>query len=156
MFKLNRKIEYALIALKHMNGKRPGELTSAKEVAETYHGSFDVVARVMQVMAQSGILRAEQGALGGYQILKDLSRVSLFELGSVLLGPVKLVKCLDGQDACGIEKTCNIMNPIVSLNQRLDNFYKGVSVLDILSSSDTGSRLNGARSKTEIQAEVRS
>ena len=80
MNKINRKVEYALIALKHMRGKAPGELTSAKEISSIYGSPFDVTARVMQVLTQKNILRSEQGAHGGYQITKDLNRVSVYDL----------------------------------------------------------------------------
>src|SRR3954462_3369914 len=93
MFKINRKIEYALIALKHMSLKAPGQLTSAKEICDIYHTPFDPTARVLQIMAQHEILRAEQGAHGGYQILKDLSKVTLYELTEMIEGPMTIVNC---------------------------------------------------------------
>lgn len=52
MNKLNRKVEYALMALKFMSSKVPGELTSTKEVVESTGCPFDATARVMQQMAQ--------------------------------------------------------------------------------------------------------
>ena len=36
MLKLTRKVEYALIALRHMQALKPRKLTSAKEIAEAY------------------------------------------------------------------------------------------------------------------------
>ena len=72
MNKLGRKLEYSLMALKHMSLKGPGELTSAKEVADRYRTPFDATARVMQMMAARGLLRSEQGAQGGYQLSREL------------------------------------------------------------------------------------
>ena len=123
MFKLNRKVEFALIALKYMSIKRPGELTTAKEVSDHFHCSFDTTARVMQVLAQKGYLHAEHGVNGGYQIVKDLAKISLYDLSLSLLGPTKLVRCLEktGGGRCAVEKNCNILSPLLNINQRLND-----------------------------------
>jgi len=133
MNKINRKLEYALMALKHMSGKIPGELTSAKEVSDSYHTPFDATARVMQQMAQKGgILRAEYGVNGGYQITKDLAKISIHDLVEIIEGPTALVKCLHKEAPCEIQGTCNIVSPITNLNQKLTEFYKGVSLKELL------------------------
>ncbi|HEX7675565.1 MAG TPA: Rrf2 family transcriptional regulator [Bdellovibrio sp.] len=133
MNKINRKLEYALMALKYMSQKIPGELTSAKEVSDSFHTPFDATARVMQQMAQKGgILRAEYGANGGYQITKDLAKVSIHDLVEIIEGPTALVKCLHKEEPCEIQKTCNIVSPITNLNLKLTEFYKSVSLKDLL------------------------
>lgn len=133
MNKINRKLEYALMALKYMSQKIPGELTSAKEVSEAFHTPFDATARVMQQMAQKGgFLRAEYGANGGYQITKDLAKVSIHDLVEVIEGPTALVKCLHKEAPCEIQGTCNIVSPITNLNHKLTDFYKSVSLKDLL------------------------
>jgi Rrf2 family nitric oxide-sensitive transcriptional repressor len=133
MNKINRKLEYALMALKHMSQKIPGELTTAKEVSESFKTSFDVTARVMQQMAQKGgILRAEYGANGGYQITKDLAKVSIHNLMEIVEGPSAIVKCLHNEGPCEIQETCNIVSPLNSLNEKLNDFYKSVSLKELL------------------------
>ena len=138
MNKINRKFEYALIALKHMRAKAPGELTTAKEVCESYGSPFDATARALQTLAQRGVLKSEQGAHGGYAISRDLSRVSVYELMEMILGPMGLAKCLnvdestDGENACEIRLRCNIVSSMASLNRRLAEFYRGLSVSEIL------------------------
>ena len=132
MNKLNRKLEYSLMALKHMSQKRPGELSTAKEIAESYSAPFDATARVMQLMAQSGLLRSEQGANGGYQITKDLSRTSLQELMDVIQGPTKIARCMHKQEPCELKSSCNIISPINNLNQKLNQFYQGLTLRDLL------------------------
>lgn len=120
------------MALKHMSQKKVGELTSAKEVADSYHAPFDATAKVMQLMAQKGFLRAEYGSSGGYQITKDLSQVSLLDLIEVIQGPARIAKCLHKKEPCEIEKNCNIISPVTQLNRKLNDFYQGVSVQELL------------------------
>jgi Rrf2 family protein len=132
MNKVHRKMEYSLIALKHMVNKKPGELTSAKEVADTYRSPFDVTARVMQTLAQKGVLKSEQGAHGGYLIQKDLAKLSVLELIEILNGPNKIVKCQTDRDGCEMVDHCNIISPINTLHAKLNHFYQSLNVKDLL------------------------
>lgn len=137
MKKLNRKLEYSLIALRHMSHKRPGELTTAKEVSDAFQTPFDATARVMQIMAQNGLLKSEQGAFGGYQITRDLAKITLDDLISIIEGPTKIAKCMHKAEPCEIQSNCNIISPIHNLNQKLTEFYKSVSLKELL--------INGSR-----------
>ncbi len=128
MNRLNRKIEYALMALKVMADKRPGELTSAKEIVEKTGCPFDATARVLQQMTQKAILRSEQGAYGGYALVRDLQRFSVLELMEIIIGPLALARCLGIEDDCEIKDRCNILGPITALNRRVSEFYSQVSV----------------------------
>ena len=132
MQRLNRKIEYALMALKVMASKKAGELTSAKEIVECTGGPFDATARVLQQLAQRSILKSEQGAHGGYVLIRDLTRVSMHELTETILGPRALAKCLHDDAGCGLKAKCNIMSPVAILNRRLTEFYQGLTVGEIL------------------------
>lgn len=132
MNRLNRKIEYALMALKHMSTKRPGQLTSAKEVVEVTGGPFDATARVMQLMAQHGLLKSEHGAHGGYAIIKDLAKISFLELMELVLGSFEVVKCVHNPAACDLRDSCNVHSPMNLLNEKLLSFYQSVSIADLL------------------------
>lgn len=146
MYRINRKIEYALMALKQMSLKMPGELTTAKEVSDRLKTPFDATARVMQIMASKGLLRSEHGATGGYQITKDLAKVNLYDLVEMIEGPQSLVKCIQDspEDVCEMQKTCNIATPLALLNQKMNEFYRGVNIRDLLGepSSKTPRRQN--------------
>lgn len=152
MNKLNRKLEYSLMALKHMSQKIPGELTTAKEVADAYHTPFDASARVMQQLAQKGFLKSEQGAFGGYQIIQDLGKLTLYDLMEVVSGPIGVVKCTNKED-CDIQSTCNIVSPIQILNQKMAAFYKGISLKELLLESPTTSNGRGMKKKTLPEGE---
>lgn len=133
MFKINRKVEYALIALKHMSNKAPGQLTSAKEICDIYHTPFDPTSRVLQIMTQDEILRAEQGAHGGYQILKDLSKVTLKNLSDIIVGPIEIVSCFHGNYShCELTNSCSVIGPLLNLNEKISELFETINVADLL------------------------
>jgi Rrf2 family nitric oxide-sensitive transcriptional repressor len=141
MFKINRKLEYALMALKYMDAKHPGELTSVKEICDRHKAPFDVTARVLQVLSQQGIVKAEHGSHGGYQIIKDLAKMSLLELTEVILGPVQFADCLH-EDAAGCAMTadCNVISPIMHLNERLKHLYTDISIRELIGVQHPGEK----------------
>jgi Rrf2 family protein len=132
MKRLNRKVEYALMGLKIMAQKRPGELTSAKEIVKATGSPFDATARVLQQLAQKKILRSEQGAHGGYVVIRDLAKVSLYELMELILGPMAVAKCISEQSGCELRESCNIVSPVSILNRKVVEFYQGVTVGELL------------------------
>jgi len=141
MFKINRKLEYALISLRHMSAKAPGQLTSAKEICDIYNTPFDPTSRVLQIMAQHQIVRAEQGAHGGYQILKDLSKVSLQDLTQMIEGPLEIVNCFHGNYShCDITASCNVISPMLNLNERIAGFFKNINVQELIQSRNQGEK----------------
>lgn len=133
MNKINRKVEYALMALKHMGHKVPGELTSVKEICQVYGCPFDATSRVLQALVQKSILQSEQGAHGGYRVSRDLKKVSLYELMEVVLGPVEIAKCIQSSDTkCELIESCQIFSPIHLLNEKLIQFYKSLNLFELL------------------------
>jgi Rrf2 family transcriptional regulator, nitric oxide-sensitive transcriptional repressor len=120
------------MALRHMAAKYQGELTTAKEVSDSYKTPFDVTSKVMQTMAQNGLLKSEQGAHGGYLVLKDLSKVSLYELIQMVEGPVAIVKCLQQGPVCELSSSCNIISPVNVLNERIVDFYSNLPILELI------------------------
>lgn len=142
MNKMNRKVEYALMALKVMSGKGQGKLTTAKEVVEVTGCPFDATARVMQQMSSQGLLKSEQGAHGGYQIMRDLSKVSVHDLVEIVLGETHIVKCLHEEEegACELVKKCNMQSPLTELDRKIKEFYRSVSLKEVLRVRDHGVR----------------
>jgi len=135
MIKLNRKLEYALIALKHMSKKEAtnaGTLTSAKEITLHYMVPFDVVSRVLQILNQHGIVKSTQGVQGGYHLLKNLDDVSLNDLIEMIEGPLQLVKCMGDDHECEIKSSCNIISPVQVLNHKIGDFYKTIKISDLV------------------------
>ncbi|WP_409478451.1 RrF2 family transcriptional regulator [Pseudobdellovibrio sp. HCB154] len=133
--KLNKKVEYALMALKHFSELDHQEGTvqatvSAKDIAEANHSPAEVTARVLQTLSSHGILKAEYGLHGGYRLAKDLSKVSVYDLVTIVDGSTNLAKCISDKE-CDLLKNCTIVSPVENLNKKVQDFYKSISVEEV-------------------------
>src|SRR5262249_25457325 len=81
MFKLSKKADYGLIAVKHLATHRRGDhACSANEVADEYGISTTLMAKVLQRLAKEGLVVAKHGSTGGYQLSKDPSQISALDV----------------------------------------------------------------------------
>ena len=140
MLKINRKFEYAFVALTYMNGKNPGQLTTAKEICDKYKTPFDPTARVLQIMAQNNILKALQGAKGGYLLIRDISKISLKELSDMIVGPLEIANCIQGAHSeCTHSDNCLIIAPMLVLNKKLERFFETIMITDLINNKNSTS-----------------
>lgn len=134
MFKVSRQVEYALLALKHMQRLDPDQVVPVRELCRVQRLPFDVISRALQRLAKHDIVHATRGATGGYHIVGDLHRLSLYDLVTIVDGAVEVVPCLSGPGRCkcGTLDNCDIASPMVQLNARLIAFFKTISLLELL------------------------
>ena len=66
MFKLSKKADYGLIAVKHLATHRNAHACSANEISEEYGISTTLMAKVLQKLARQGLVAAKHGSSGGY------------------------------------------------------------------------------------------
>lgn len=132
MIKINRKVEYALMCLKHMVDKGAGELTSAREICDLYHTPFDTVSKVMQMMNTAGILHSVKGVKGGYTLAKTLSEITYIELSEVIEGKSFEMKCESSDGPCELMKNCNIISPVQKINLQIAGMLKEMTLDQLL------------------------
>ncbi|HPN55889.1 MAG TPA: Rrf2 family transcriptional regulator [Candidatus Omnitrophota bacterium] len=130
MFKINKKIEYALLSLNYMRRKEAGQLTSAKEISSVFNIPFAPTARVLQIMAQNGVLQASQGVHGGYRLKKKLSEISLGDLNNIIAGPIQIASCSKHAGACNLTSLCAMTGSMNALNSKVQNLFNTVILED--------------------------
>ncbi len=130
MLKITRKVEYALIALRHMQLKQSEELTSTKEIATRYGVPQQLLAKTLQHMARDGILEAVQGSAGGYRVATNLDKISMKDFFEKLEGPLGIMDCYFDSDCIQIG-SCNIRVPIQRINDNMRNLFSQMSVQEV-------------------------
>jgi Rrf2 family protein len=151
MLKINKKVEYALLALKFMSDKAHTRqhkneasglvcdqitLTSAREICDEFNTPFDTTAKVMQLMNNHEILKSVKGIKGGYSLNKDLSEITYMNLVRLIEGKEVGRVCVTTKGTCELFGKCNIVTPIELLNRKLNLFLETLSLADLLQGAD--------------------
>jgi Rrf2 family protein len=139
MLCMSKKTEYALVALAHLAGQA-GRVASAREIATAHGLPAALLINILKNLQSHGLLRSTRGVKGGYQIDRDLSSLSLYEL-------IAIVDCagegVEGDCGC-LEHTGDVTRdlernrvasphgPVQALQFKLVWFLKEVRVADLV------------------------
>jgi Rrf2 family protein len=169
MIKLNRTTEYGLMALRHMSRKRT-EVTSAREIADSYGLPFEITAKTLQRLKDTGLIQSAQGARGGYTLSRELTDVTLAEFLHLMEGPQAVVACAslgdptdpeslsatNAKGPCEYNGRCEIKHLMSDLNQRVYGFLSGIRLAelasDVVSIQPVSSNLDGSEVVLEKRA----
>ena len=134
MLKLTKKADYGLIALKHLAVNAAHGVASAKEIAECYQIPLPLLAKVLQKLNKSGLLRSEQGTNGGYRLGRDPREISTLDAIRTIDGPIILTHCFTEHGAsggCNQSVTCTVREPLRKVHEGILNLLGGISIWDL-------------------------
>src|ERR1700730_6372714 len=128
MFKLSKKADYGLIAVKHLATRRGVHACSANEISEEYGISSTLMAKVLQKLARHGVVAAKHGSSGGYQLAKHPSQISARDVISAIDGPVLITSCVTSHGNCDATERCSVKEPLRRVNESILNVLSAVSI----------------------------
>jgi Rrf2 family protein len=142
MIRFSRMADYGVLLLGHFV-RHEDAMSSASELAETYHMPRGVVANLLKAFCKAGLLESRRGLHGGYRLARPGTEISLLEVLSVIDGPVQLIDCavLDvtggGTNAasCGYEDVCPSRSPMRAVNQRIIDLLEGITLAELMHTS---------------------
>ena len=131
MFKLSKKADYGLIAMKHLAIRRDEQACSASEIAEEYGISATLMAKVLQKLAKQGLVAAKHGSSGGYQLAKEPGRISALEVLTAIDGPVLITSCVTSHGNCDATDRCSIKEPLQRVNESILGVLSMVTIAQL-------------------------
>mgnify|MGYP000660377688 CR=1 FL=1 len=93
MLKITRKVEYALIALRHLQQNKEGVLSSSKEIASQHDIPKELLAKILQLLVKNKILISIKGPAGGYKLAMDPTKINMTKFFEIMEGPVGIMDC---------------------------------------------------------------
>mgnify|MGYP001169987697 FL=1 len=135
MFQLSKKVEYGLIAIRHMAAGSPGQIHTAKEIADTYRIPYELLAKVMQKLVRKGYITSYQGVHGGYILVRNASDLKVSAIINAIEGrtTVTIIQCeADGPEDCIIHHTCTIKDPLVKLQNNINRMFDNLTIMEMV------------------------
>lgn len=107
-----------------------GRVVSAKEIAEKYGISFEFVSKALQCLMRQKFIGSQQGATGGYVMVRDPKTLSVAEILDAVEGKSKIVECCgeSGEGSCTMHGRCTIRTPMAIIQRRVDDALASMTV----------------------------
>jgi len=128
MFKLSKKADYGLIAVKHLAMNRDQHACSANEISEEYGISTTLMAKVLQKLARQGLVVAKHGSSGGYLLAKEPGQISALDVICAIDGPVLITSCVTSHGNCDATDRCSVREPLRRVNESILHVLSAVTI----------------------------
>ena len=129
MLKITKKVEYALIAVRHLK-ENSENLITANEISSLYGIPKEILAKTMQKLAKKNIIKSVKGPYGGYKAMDKSSSTTLNDFFEILEGPTAIMDCYF-DSGCDHLTSCNIRTPINKINDSIRNLFEKLTLADI-------------------------
>lgn len=131
MFKLSKKTDYGLIAVNHLAQRCGQGAFSAKDIAQAYGIPGGLMAKVLQRLAQKGLLKSQHGSAGGYTLGRPPEFISALDVIHAIEGPVMITSCTTQRGLCTQTPLCTVKEPLRKVNERIVNALSLLSIAEI-------------------------
>jgi Rrf2 family protein len=131
MLKLTKKADYGLMALKYLAEHPENPAQSAKDIADAYGIPAQLLAKILQRLTKTGLLRSHAGMNGGYALSRDPREISAFEVIHSIDGPFFITSCTKGAKGCDLTPSCTIKEPLARVNDTIAGVLKSISIYDL-------------------------
>ena len=128
---MSRKVDYALLILSHLHGKK--ESACAREIADRFGLSRSFVANILKEICHKGFVESHRGVKGGYVLHRPTEEITLADLMDALDDPFHLAECTRTPDdcACDLMPVCPVRGPIAEVHRRIREVLRGVTLTEL-------------------------
>jgi Rrf2 family protein len=136
MLRLSKRADYALIAMKHLAQRQDAASANAREIAETYDIPIELMAKVLQKLVRTGLLRSLQGTRGGYVLAKASQSITVGDIIQAIDGPFSVTACSTEKNTCEQYGKCSIRDPLWRIKERIVAALGTVSLAEMAAETD--------------------
>jgi Rrf2 family protein len=134
MVRLSKKVEYGLIAIRHIASRANGDVMTAKEIARVYGIPYELLAKVLQRLARAGLIESHHGVRGGYGLAKNPSQIRISMVINAIEGTTPMIaKCMaEGPDSCNVFPVCSIKSPLTRVQANIEQAFDTMTLSEIV------------------------
>jgi FeS assembly SUF system regulator len=130
MLRLSKLTDYAVVVLVRLAGA-PGVLTSPGIAAATGIPE-PTVAKVLKILAGSGLVTSQRGAHGGYRLHRALDEIPVSDVINAIDGPIALTACVEGSvTECESQGLCPMRGRWDPVNDAIQQALNGITLADM-------------------------
>ena len=136
MIKYGKTAQNAISAMSFLAEAYHGGATrvSSLDIAKARQLPKPIVAKLLVVLSQAGLISGAPGPKGGYSLLKAPSAINLHQIVDLFEKTDNSIMCPFGPNWCGQHQPCPLHNEIVDMQDRFSTFLCSTT-LDVFQES---------------------
>lgn len=120
--------EIAIRAALYLAGRPPGELSPVREVARATKLPSPYLSKVIQRLAQAGLVRTFRGPGGGIELGRSPEAITLWSLVRATDGPSDVDRCALGIGNCSPSNPCPLHGRWAPLREDFQKLLEGTTL----------------------------
>lgn len=131
--KISTKGRYALRMLLDLAEHRNCGYIALKDIARRQNISKKYLEQIIPIFNQSGILKANRGSQGGYQLLKTPDKYTIGEILRLTEGPLSPVACANEEPVlCERSVDCAMLPVWQGLHKVINEYLDGITLQNVM------------------------
>jgi Rrf2 family protein len=128
---ITREADYAVRCVLFLS-QEEGRVVNAKEISGSMTVSKSFLAKILQRLSKSGIVRSTQGIAGGFELAKKCASINLLEVIEAVQGPTAVNVCAVDKQNCDQSSTCPVHPVWVELRGDIERRLKRESFAGLI------------------------
>lgn len=130
---VSAKGRYALRIFIDLAQNQGDGFVALSEVSKRQDVSLKYLETIVATLVRGNLLRSQRGMSGGYRLSRDASDISIYEIFNLTEGSLSPVACINcGDGFCNRSEICKTKEMWASVDNLLNNYFKGISIQDLL------------------------
>lgn len=147
--KLSTRARYSIRLMIYLaDHSTPNKPVSLKEVARNRGLSVRYLEQLVVPLKNASLIRSSAGKYGGYFLARDPKEIKIGEIIEVVIGPIRLMDCLDTKFTCDFLEHCTARRMWGLINVRITDVLYDYS-LDDLSEKKRDTTVEREQEKSE-------
>lgn len=132
MLRISKLADYAT-GVMSLAARRPEDVHSAAKVALALGIGQATASKILKLLAQGGLVKAQRGVKGGYVLARAPERISLAEIIDAIEGiPLGLTECSSMPGLCVQESGCLVRGNWQRISVTIRRALEGVTLADMV------------------------
>ena len=106
---------------------------SARVLAKGNGVSYTLTCKILQKLANAGIVKSTMGPKGGFQLSENPEAIEFKQIVEAVQGPVSVNKCLMGDFKCPLKCKCPAHPKLAVLQSQINGYLKELTLQEFIS-----------------------
>ena len=131
LMQIPRRLDYGLRAVIYLSSQDPEKCCSITEIAKQQGVPRKFLAKIIQDLTRSGLIRSKRGSCGGYALARTPDSISFFDVIQALEGPVAVNACMDPHLGCDQFTKCTMVGVWSDVQRKVTEVLTGTTIGDL-------------------------